>query len=303
MKTGSITNAARLLNVSQPAVSMVLKHPEDRMRVRLFERAHGRLHATPEAHALYPEVEAIFSSVEALDQRASALREGRSGLLSLAAPPQLATAVLTRTIAEFCRDRPELKIVVWSAPTVEVIDRVVRQQADLGLVYAPYGSRVTDAEIVGATRIACAMHPDHPLASRATVHARDLRHERIISYKPKTPLRRSIEEAFRQAGETLEVQIQTSSLGACALAAANTGVALIDPLILANDMFAMLTVRAFEPSRTLAVQLIFAKDRPRSLVAGQFATLLRGSITREAEVALATPGLAPSYLLQDGDWA
>ncbi|MDR5781015.1 LysR family transcriptional regulator [Caballeronia sp. LZ065] len=71
MQTGSVTGAARLLNVTQPAVSAVLKHLESRLSMPLFVRAHGRLSPTPEARMLLPDVAAIFErlgSVERLSQ-------------------------------------------------------------------------------------------------------------------------------------------------------------------------------------------------------------------------------------------
>jgi DNA-binding transcriptional LysR family regulator len=47
MSAGSVTGAARLLKISQPAVSAVLKHTEQQMKLKLFERVAGRLQPTP----------------------------------------------------------------------------------------------------------------------------------------------------------------------------------------------------------------------------------------------------------------
>ena len=52
-KTGSVTAAAKLLNVSQPSVSKVLAHAEQQIGFPLFERIKRRLIATPEADILY----------------------------------------------------------------------------------------------------------------------------------------------------------------------------------------------------------------------------------------------------------
>ena len=60
MQAGSVTGAAHLLNVTQPAVSNVLRHAEQQMKFRLFERVAGRLQPTPEARDLFPDVQEIF---------------------------------------------------------------------------------------------------------------------------------------------------------------------------------------------------------------------------------------------------
>jgi len=51
--SGSMTNAARLLNVSQPSVSKVLAHAEQQLGYALFDRVKGKLVATPEADRLF----------------------------------------------------------------------------------------------------------------------------------------------------------------------------------------------------------------------------------------------------------
>jgi len=57
MRFGSVTGAARELGVSQPAVSKILRHAEDQLGMRLFERLNGRLQPTMEAKAIQAEME------------------------------------------------------------------------------------------------------------------------------------------------------------------------------------------------------------------------------------------------------
>ena len=56
-KAGSITGAAELLNVSQPAVSKLLRHAQDQLGLRLFERVKGKLVPTREAKLLEVEID------------------------------------------------------------------------------------------------------------------------------------------------------------------------------------------------------------------------------------------------------
>lgn len=52
MLTGTVSRAARLISVSQPAVSRILQHAELQLGFALFQRSKGRLVATPEALTL-----------------------------------------------------------------------------------------------------------------------------------------------------------------------------------------------------------------------------------------------------------
>src|SRR5262245_41523562 len=94
MVTGSVTDAARLLNVTQPAVSAVLKHCEDRLGLRLFVRAGGRLRPTDEAKALFPDVAAVFGRLDAVGRLTQDLVGGRLGTLSIAAAFPIANGYL-----------------------------------------------------------------------------------------------------------------------------------------------------------------------------------------------------------------
>ena len=64
LQTGAIARAARVLGVSQPAVSKLIKHAEQQLGFRLFERLKGRLVPTREATLLSPEIEKLFHQLD-----------------------------------------------------------------------------------------------------------------------------------------------------------------------------------------------------------------------------------------------
>ena len=94
MRTGSVTAAAAELKVSQPAISAVLKHTEQRLRFNLFERQGGRLHPTPEATALLLDVNEIFGRADTLARLVQNMRDGHAGRLVLASSPTLVNTLL-----------------------------------------------------------------------------------------------------------------------------------------------------------------------------------------------------------------
>jgi len=93
MLTGSVSAAARMLNVSQPAVTRVLQHAEMNLDFPLFRRDHGRLVATEEAIALHAEVEKLFVQLDAVRRLSNNLRKGGSGQLRVPATPSLAQSL------------------------------------------------------------------------------------------------------------------------------------------------------------------------------------------------------------------
>src|SRR3954464_13155812 len=96
---GTVSAAARSLNVSQPSVTKVLRHAESSIGLPLFERARGRLIPTEDARALFAEVADIQERVRSLRQTCHNLRLGRGGLLRISALPSLGLRVIPETVA------------------------------------------------------------------------------------------------------------------------------------------------------------------------------------------------------------
>jgi DNA-binding transcriptional LysR family regulator len=153
MRTGSVTGAARLLNVTQPSVSTVLKHCETQLRFRLFNRIGGRLQPTPEAQARLTQD----------------LAGGRLGTLSIAAAFPIANGYLPRAVAGFLADRPSMRVALQSLTSPQVVDRVASREVELGIVHEPVTSTEVETELLIRSSIACVLPADHRLAQSRRV--------------------------------------------------------------------------------------------------------------------------------------
>lgn len=277
MRAGSVTAAARNLHVTQPAVSAVLKHAEQQLRMTLFERIGGRLHPTPEALALLPDLEEIFGRIDTVSRTMQELRDGRTGKLVLATSPTLVNAFLPQAIAALRAATPRLNVVVHSLPTPMAIARVSRREADMGLVYAPVADGALDAEELITTEMAVVVPHGHALAREKEVHARDLRDESVISTGPGTRLGALVEEACQREGETPpSIGIEaSSSLAACMMVSCGAGVGLVDRSIELSGRLDDLAFRPFRPKVEVRIQLVFPRDRPRSRASMQLADWLQ----------------------------
>ena len=277
MQAGSVTAAARVLNVSQPAVSGVLKYAEQRLGMKLFERIGGRLHPTPEAQAILPDAREIFGRIDTLQRTVREMRDGRAGRIVVATSPTLVNAFLPRAIGLLRKRSPLVEISILSLPTPLVIERVARREADLGVVYAPVVDRGVEAEDLATTEIACVVPKNHPLAKKRQVTAPDLAGESVISLGPLTMLGRLIEEASRKAGASAPViRIEaSSSLTACLLVAEGAGVALVDRAAAASRKFDDLAFRPYRPEIPVPIQIIYPRERARSLGTRRLAESLK----------------------------
>ncbi|MGO4836845.1 LysR family transcriptional regulator, partial [Rhizobiaceae sp. 2RAB30] len=63
MVSGTIAGAAKLLNVSAPGISRLMKYTEDSLGVRLFDRRNGRYVPTPEARTIFDLLDTVYRKV------------------------------------------------------------------------------------------------------------------------------------------------------------------------------------------------------------------------------------------------
>lgn len=289
MQAGSITGAAHMLNLSQPAVSKLLQRTEDQLRMPLFKRIGGRLRPTPEALALVPEVERVFSRLRAIRQLSSDLRRNVWGRISLAASVSLAATVVSPAIASFRKVQPDISFSVHTLPNQSIVTSVVEGEVEIGLVAAPFTHALTTFQEIGKAELVCVMPGDHALADAEVITPALLRGHPLIAGYGSHGLGVLLEKAFGSEGELLDVPMQvTNSTLACALVTRGAGIALTDPFT-AMQYFPELTVRKFHPQIPLNPRVIYRVDRPLSQVALAFievlkkeTTAIQGSVSEDA---------------------
>src|SRR5688572_2447914 len=108
-QTRSVTETARLMNVTQPAVSQTLKDMELQLGFSIFVRVSGRTRLTEEAMQLLPRVERLLTQANSLKSYAVELRDARAGQLSVAAIPSLAGAIIPTAMARFRDERRHVR--------------------------------------------------------------------------------------------------------------------------------------------------------------------------------------------------
>ncbi|MGE0800819.1 MAG: LysR family transcriptional regulator [Lautropia sp.] len=284
MRTGSVTGAARSLNVTQPAISNVLRHAEQQLRFKLFERIAGRLQPTPEALDLLPDVQEIFGRIGTLNRTVDEMREGRYGRLAIVASPTLVNAFLPRALARMQQPGAAMQFIVQALPTSIAIERIARREADIGVIYAPVADPGVVAEEIATSEVACAVRADSHLAGKRVIASSDLEDVPVISTGSSTRIGTFIEERCRAAGLTPPVIAieANSSFTACLMASAGVGVALVDRATAVSDKFPELVFVRFKPHVALKLALIHPKDRPRSRAASRFAEHLRAEVSKTA---------------------
>ena len=279
MHTGSVSEAARLLSLSQPAVTKSIRLAEQSTGFLLFRRVRGRLFPSPEAETLLPEVERIRSDLGAVSSLIQQLRDGNAGSVTIASVASLAHAYLTPALVRFNRQRPNIRMEVAILPSRMVVEQVAHSHADPGLIHDPTDSLYVDGEDLCQAEVVCLVPRKHELARRRSVSARDLGTSFLISFREETSVGWMVRQALSAAGMRRDIDIVVNqSQQAINLVEAGTGVALIDPFLMIDAGRSALTTLPFRPAIPLRPRIIRARDRPRSRAATQLARDIRSVV-------------------------
>lgn len=271
MRAGSVTEAARVLNVTQPAVSVALKQLEARLKMRLFDRVGGRLQPTPEAKALLPDVAEIFGRLGAVERLSQDLAQGARGVFSVAATPPLCDGFVAKAVATFVAKRPGVKVSLQSIASAAALDRVINREADLAVVYEPVVSPAVAVKEISRAAIGCILPARHALAKRRLVRVRDLVPYPIVTYLPQALLRPYIDRALADGKPALDIAVQTgASATAIMLAVHGAGIALVETALFSARPIAGFVMRPLEPRIELKVLLLQPLQRPTSRVLDDF---------------------------------
>jgi DNA-binding transcriptional LysR family regulator len=271
MRSGTVTEAARLLRVSQPAVTRILRHTEDRLGFDLFVREKGRLLPTSEAMTLFGELENVFTNINYVLKTADDLRLMRTGRVSLASIPALATTVVAHAVSDFREHHPTVSLTLRSLANSEVVALVANNQVDIGIAFSPFEDPAIEVVDFLDTDLVCVFKPGHPIGRRQTVELADVQAFPLISFSHESPLGHRMDGAFSAAGfqRVVATEINHSFL-ACALVAAGAGIALLDRLTVNSGVFPGLEYRPFRPQISVACQLLISRHRRLSRVAHTF---------------------------------
>ncbi len=135
MTCGSLTRAAEVLHISQPAASKALKHAEMRLGFALFQRIRGKLLPTDEALVLFEEAKAIHQDLDRLKALADNLSKNPKGQLSIGCLPSLGLSLVPNVSALFLQQHPEVRLNIGTHHTADLLQLLLQRDLDMGIGY------------------------------------------------------------------------------------------------------------------------------------------------------------------------
>lgn len=285
MVAGSMNGAAKLLNVSQPAISRTIAHAEQELGFLLFDRVRGKLVPTREAKLLSIEVERLHEQMSEVERLATEIATRPSGNLSVVASPSIALGFTPGVIASFHRQYPDVRLRYRTSLMAEMPRDLLSGSADLAISVLPLNDPNLMSEPLAKGRMVCLLPAGHRLTEKPTLSLLELASHPLISYDLTIPFGRLISQAFARlkVSPRIAIEIPRAEL-AMAMVREGMGYALIDRSSLSALDLPGLIVRPLKEEIPLEISVTRSRFSEPSLHVKAFAKILKQAATADHAV-------------------
>lgn len=277
-KAGTFSEAARLLYISQPAVSKGVQQLERELGVQLLDRTSRRVTLTEAGQLLYEYAGRIFAMEKAAESGLAELQGLERGQLLIGASQTIGTYLLPPALGLFHQQYPKLRLHLEIANTQQVIEGLRKTPLGLAYVEGPVSGEDLEVSIWRHDPMVVIAPPNHPLVRRRSVTFEMLAQEPYLQREPGSGTGEIVANVFAERHHAPNVALILGGNQAIKQAViAGLGVSIVSEATIALERaareLAIIHVRDFKLSRPLYCVRI--QGRPLSRAAAAFQTLLQ----------------------------
>lgn len=197
---GSFSEAARVMGLSQPAVTMQIQGLESDLGVTLLERHYRRIEMTEAGRVLLPYARVVLGEMEAAREEIERLADQVGGHIRIAASTTPGQYVLPRLLGSFLRAYPESSVSLRVYDSADVVELVESGEAHLGMTGAEVPGTRAAFEPMGHDRLVLVCPPDSRLVKRSDLTLADIAEEPFIMRETGSGTRMVFEDTLRAGG-------------------------------------------------------------------------------------------------------
>lgn len=262
MMTGTISGAAKMLNVSAPGISRLVKHTEDSLGIRLFERKAGLFVPSIEASTVFDQVREVYKGVENLQHAVGALQQGEDVRLAFASAPSVAQFIAARVLQRVRARYGDLFIDLNILKIEETVDYLLLERGEFVIMSSRVDNAAVENEQIAEGQLVVILPEGHRLAARDRVSVHDLATEQLVGIDPADPYGKLLAQPFIEAGLPLRHALRGRfAQTLVSLVRHGLGVAVIDAFSVAEVYMPGVVRRPLAEEAKIATYVVRKKGR------------------------------------------
>jgi DNA-binding transcriptional LysR family regulator len=280
--TQSFTKAAKILHLSQPALSYQIRRLETELGIRLFDRGNRKLTCTTDGKLFLPLAQAVLFRA---DEAVRILREHlgvEAGKVRAGARDSVVTYFLPQILASFRRNFPRVLVELSEGADAELEHGVLDGTIDFAIVAAASTLPTIETTRLLTEDLLLVLPTSHRFANRSSVGLRELAYEQFVMPARAANLVAHLVDASRFAGFEPKISHQTGSIETVkSFVRHGLGAAVLPRITIGTPSGSeALIAIPLEEQLTRSLMLIRAKDRSMPAAAQALMTHVRDSLIR-----------------------
>jgi len=258
---GSASEGARILGLSQPAVSKIIAQAEELSGITFFERRQGRLIPTQLAFKLFHETNALFSTIDNIDQIVARVINKEVLPIALGSVPLIAVTLLPKVLPKWQKETGRA-LLVHTYDTPNLLNVLSAQRLEFGITVAIQQSHGLESTKLIRSPLYCAIPVNHPLSAKPVIRAHDLDGVNYVSLSRGESVQAAIDRAFMMENSRPNEVMQLPLMSAAVrMVEEEVGLTLVDAFAMHTANRDRLVFRRFEPALSFEYFAIWAKNK------------------------------------------
>ena len=184
VEEGTLTGAARRLNMTQPPLTAQLRLLEEELKCPLFTRDGKRLHLTEAGNHFYERAQRILGMCDAAVTEMADFQEGAMGTLRIGVISSVKDQLFPWWICCFWKKYPNIRYEIYSANTYQLLEQLQNGQIDLALVRTPFSKTQMDILYIKKEPFLAIGHSSFfPCHKESALTVKDLENTPLILYR------------------------------------------------------------------------------------------------------------------------
>lgn len=193
----SFSKAAKMNGITQSAVSQQLRAMERHFNTLILDRSQKQFRLTREGEKLHESAKEILHLYQKMQSELQELKKVISGTIHISTIYSIGLHELPPFVKRFLKEYPTVNVRVEYRRSNLVVEDVLHNAVDLGIVAYPTKTRQLEVIPFGEDQLVIIVSPRHPLASRSELETADLAGQRFIAFDQDIPTRRATDQVFR----------------------------------------------------------------------------------------------------------
>ena len=272
---GSLTRAAKVLNVSQPLVSKTLAYAEHKLKLKLFVRHARRLSPTPEADILFKHAADVNQQISKFNNIAQNLVSDPSSTINVGCTPSLGLGLLPSLLNQYLKIHPGTKFNIVNLQSLDLEDQLKELTFDMVICFNPNDSDLFKKTILYSGKLVLIAPKDNAPKESIYKLAR-IQNEPFIKIKnlKTNASQNNLDDVLKKEGIAVNWIAETETIQvAKAMVEKGSGYAIIDDFS-ASIYGDKISIHDIDPGIGYQICMISNKEKPLSVGAESFINFL-----------------------------